>query len=99
MIIDTDNVEVFRTYVDGGQDSLPHHSLSKLEYLPKSLNGAVLVTSRVKETAVELVEDNSSVLEVDPTDPIFALQLLRKTLPHDLKGEEEQILQVAESFH
>jgi tetratricopeptide (TPR) repeat protein len=61
---------------DNSTGALAHH-LSR--YLPPSRHGSVLVTSRTKQAALQLVEDSDVVL-IEPMDDVAAHALLHKKL-------------------
>ena len=61
---------------DNSTGALAHH-LSR--YLPPSRHGSVLVTSRTKQAALQLVEDSDVVL-IEPMDDAAAHALLHKKL-------------------
>ena len=61
---------------DNSTGALAHH-LSR--YLPPSRHGSVLVTSRTKQAALQLVEDGDVVL-IEPMDDAAARALLHKKL-------------------
>ena len=54
------------------------HSLS--DYLPSSLNGSIIITSRSREVLEGLVEDHNNILEVKPMEGEVAGVLLMKKL-------------------
>lgn len=55
---------------------------SALQYLPLSSHGSVLVMSRTKRAAMQVVED-SEIIAIEPMDVESASSLLRKKLPED----------------
>ncbi|KAJ5090876.1 hypothetical protein N7532_009560 [Penicillium argentinense] len=50
-----------------------------LEYIPRSQNGFIIITSRSKEVALKMV-NHKDLIEVNPMESSEALELLRKTL-------------------
>jgi hypothetical protein len=50
-----------------------------LEYIPRSQNGFIIITSRRKEVALKMV-NHKDLIEVNPMERSEALELLRKTL-------------------
>ncbi|OQE34326.1 hypothetical protein PENCOP_c022G04567, partial [Penicillium coprophilum] len=50
-----------------------------LDYVPRSHNGTIIITSRTKEVALNLV-DNEDMIEVEPMDKPEALELLQRKL-------------------
>ena len=85
MIVDNaDNPEVFFSPPRGTQTSGgPHPDQGTellAEFLPQSLNGSILITSRSRAVALRLVESPDFILEVRPMDEGDALTLLRKKL-------------------
>ena len=85
MIVDNaDNPEVFFSPPRGTQTSGGSHpdqgTELLAEFLPQSLNGSILITSRSRAVALRLVESPDFILEVRPMDEGDALTLLRKKL-------------------
>jgi tetratricopeptide (TPR) repeat protein len=66
---------------DGGGDSSNMRALQHplRRYLPPSRHGCVLVTSRTRQAAMQLVED-SDIIAIEPMDDAAAHALLRKKL-------------------
>ena len=54
--------------------------------LPESSNGSVLITSRSREAAFELVGEDENILKVEPMSEGYALALFRRKL----KGEDNK---------
>ncbi|KAJ5372537.1 Tetratricopeptide-like helical [Penicillium concentricum] len=50
-----------------------------LEYIPRSPNGYVIITSRSREVALKMV-DHKGLIEVEPMENSESLELLRRTL-------------------
>ncbi|KAF3479986.1 uncharacterized protein GIQ15_06962 [Arthroderma uncinatum] len=65
------------------------------KYLPKTQSGSVIVTSRSRGTASDLVDDKY-VINVDPMDETHAIDLFRKKLPKPDDGHgDKQIAELA----
>ncbi|KAL9630085.1 MAG: hypothetical protein Q9164_006593 [Protoblastenia rupestris] len=58
----------------------------KRDILPESSNGSVLITSRSREAAFELVGEDENILKVEPMSEGYALALFQKKL----KGEDNE---------
>ncbi|KAF2098292.1 putative kinesin [Rhizodiscina lignyota] len=58
------------------------------EYLPQSQNGSILITTRSRESALKLVEQNGIVM-VDPMDKADAFELLDKKLEPTVQRNDE----------
>lgn len=65
--------------------SILHHHLST--YLPQSRHGSVLVTSRTRQAAIQVVED-SDIIPIEPMDAAAAHTLLRKKLGDETSDED-----------
>lgn len=61
------------------------------EYIPKSRNGSVIITSRTKEVALKIV-DHKDLIEVKPMEQSEALELLQKNLDQPDESQEGQQL-------
>lgn len=48
------------------------------DVLPESSNGSVLITSRSRETAFELIGEDENIIKVEPMNESYALALFRK---------------------
>ena len=59
-----------------------------IELLPESANGSILITSRSREAAFELVGDDDNIILIEPMDKSHALMLFRKKLQDDSDDEE-----------
>ncbi|KAJ5515829.1 hypothetical protein N7527_007389 [Penicillium freii] len=68
-----------------------------LEYIPRSLNGFTIITSRSKEVALRMV-DHKDLLEVKPMERSEALDLLQKKLGQPENSEESRKLVDALEF-
>jgi hypothetical protein len=66
-----------------------------LEYLPRSLNGFVIITSRTREVALRLV-DHEDLIEVKPMEASEALELLERKLKQ--QGESENSRNLVEEL-
>jgi hypothetical protein len=62
-----------------------------LEYLPKSLNGSVIITSRTREFAMKIV-DYKNLIEVKPMERSEALELLQRKLAKPGESQESRHL-------
>jgi tetratricopeptide (TPR) repeat protein len=71
--------------------SAPQQHLSS--YIPSSSHGSVLVTSRTKRAAVQVVED-SDIIPIEPMHDAAAYALLRKKL-RDVDEEDDSIAKLA----
>ena len=60
------------------------------ESLPESANGSILITSRSREAAFELVGDDDSIIKVEPMDERYALMLFRKKLQDN--SDDDKVL-------
>jgi hypothetical protein len=65
-------------------------------YLPSSRHGSVLVTSRTKRAAVQVVEDSDIIL-IEPMQDTAAHALLRKKL-RDIDNEDDSITELARTL-
>ena len=64
------------------------------DILPESPNGSVLVTSRSREAAFELVGEDENILEVEPMSEGYALALFRKKLEGEDNEDEDEVLEL-----
>ena len=78
-----------------GSSSGPTQSL--LAYLPQSRNGSILVTTRTKSVALQLVEE-SDIIPIEPMNHTHALTLLEKKLGEQIDREDTSELAVALEF-
>ncbi|KAJ5955445.1 hypothetical protein N7501_009724 [Penicillium viridicatum] len=62
-----------------------------LEYVPRSRNGSMIITSRSKEVALKMVT-HKDLIEVNPMERFEALELLQKTLDQPEESQESQQL-------
>jgi tetratricopeptide (TPR) repeat protein len=90
MIVDNaDDVGVF-SQLD--RSSTSHNSVQVtqplLDFLPQSLNGSTLITSRSRDAAYKLTGSDSDIIKVEPMDEDQALSLLQKKLPGKLDRNE-----------
>ncbi|KAI1157269.1 hypothetical protein F5B18DRAFT_261410 [Nemania serpens] len=77
-ILILDNADDIETFFP---QQKPHDASSPLgNYLPQSLNGSIVVTSRNKDTAVRIVGDLRNVMQIRAMGKSQALQLLRNKL-------------------
>lgn len=70
-------------------------TISPLEFIPRSRNGSVLVTSRSKEVALRMV-DHNGLIEVKPMDSSEALELFQRKL--EQQGEDQESQQLMEEL-
>ncbi|KAH6989185.1 kinesin light chain 3 [Ilyonectria sp. MPI-CAGE-AT-0026] len=83
MVVDNaDDAGVF--FLDKGHDNISQDPLAS--YLPKSINGKILVTSRSLDTAEKLVGNSRAMLRIPVMGEEQALELLRKRL----EGEADE---------
>lgn len=66
--------------------------LSGADILPESSNGSVLITSRSREAAFELVGKDENILKVEPISEGYALALFRKKLEGE--DHEDEVLEL-----
>ncbi|KAH7400586.1 putative kinesin [Phaeosphaeria sp. MPI-PUGE-AT-0046c] len=85
-----DDAAVLSLTNSGGSNALQH---SLLSYLPSSRHGSVLVTSRTKRAAMQVVEDGD-IIPVEPMDFAAAHALPRKKLG-GIQEKDEAIAQLA----
>jgi hypothetical protein len=64
-----------KTQASGGDGAPPHYFSS---YLPKSKNGSILVTSRTRSVASQLVGE-SNIIRIEPMDNAGAQALLQRS--------------------
>ncbi|RAL07856.1 uncharacterized protein BO97DRAFT_473365 [Aspergillus homomorphus CBS 101889] len=62
-----------------------------LEYVPRSRNGFVIITSRSREVALKMVK-HTDLIQVNPMERSEALELLQKTLTQSGESQENQQL-------
>ena len=62
------------------------------DILPESSNGSVLITSRSREAAFELVGENENILKVEPMSERYTLALFRKKLEGE--DHEDEVLEL-----
>ncbi|QKX62526.1 uncharacterized protein TRUGW13939_09687 [Talaromyces rugulosus] len=76
----------------GDPNSLMNASTKPLlEYLPRSLNGSVIITSRTREVALKMVDDKD-IIEVKPMERSEALELLQRKLEQPGESQESRDL-------
>ncbi|KAF7519204.1 hypothetical protein PCG10_010322 [Penicillium crustosum] len=69
-----------------------------LEYVPRSRNGSIIITSRTREVALKIVH-HSDLIEVKPMEQSEALELLQRKLEQPGQSEESrQLVNVLESI-
>ncbi|KAF2813025.1 TPR-like protein [Mytilinidion resinicola] len=89
--------------VDNADDSAvffpPHHGTQSAgvsspgqaavsDFLPQSLNGSILITSRSRDLAYGLTGNHASIVEVNPMDESDALTLLQKKLSCNVNKDD-----------
>ncbi|KAJ5660390.1 hypothetical protein N7507_006841 [Penicillium longicatenatum] len=67
-----------------------------LEYIPKGLHGSVIITSRTREVALNMV-DYKDLIEVKPMEKSEALELLQRKLSQTEQGKLSQSEKCEES--
>ncbi|KAI9674383.1 MAG: hypothetical protein M1822_009061, partial [Bathelium mastoideum] len=84
-----DNIDDARFLLDPTQSHIVDGTISQplRDYLPRSQNGSVLITSRNTEAARKLVEERDITI-VEPMDQVEALTLLKRKLDIYNKGQE-----------
>jgi hypothetical protein len=85
-----DDAAVISSIDEGGSSALQHHLL---EYLPLNKHSSVLVTSRTKRAAMQVVED-SDIIPIEPMHDAAAHALLRKKL-RDVDEQDGSIAELA----
>jgi hypothetical protein len=68
-----------------------------LEYVPRSRNGSIIITSRTREVALRLVH-HKELIEVKPMESSEALELLQRKLENPGESQESQQLVNALDF-
>ncbi|KAJ5975379.1 hypothetical protein N7481_009086 [Penicillium waksmanii] len=68
-----------------------------LEYVPRSQNGSIIITSRNRKVALKIVHHHD-LIEVKPMEGSEALELLRRKLEQPCDGQESQQLVNALEF-
>jgi hypothetical protein len=86
-----DNADDAAVFAKTDNGSALQQPLSR--YIPSSRHGSVLVTSRTKRAAVQVVED-SDIIPIEPMHDAAAHALLRKKLG-DIAEEDDSITQLA----
>jgi hypothetical protein len=75
-------VEAQTTSQDGRTNGTGGGSLRPLvEYLPQCQNGTIIITTRSKAAALQLVEENN-LIAVEPMEKLHAIALLEKCWNH-----------------
>jgi hypothetical protein len=70
----------------GHRDSQSNHGRPLMEYIPPCRHGSVLVTSRNKNAALQLVEDDD-IIAVNPMNKADAHSLLQKKIEHQTPNQ------------
>ncbi|KAJ9492707.1 hypothetical protein VN97_g479 [Penicillium thymicola] len=75
----------------------PANASSKplLEYIPRSQNGSVIITSRNREVALKMV-DHKGLVEVNPMERSEALELLQRKLGESQESESQESEQLVD---
>ena len=76
-----------------GANNLSQATEPLSDFLPQSLNGSILITSRNAELAYDLVGSRANIVEVKPMDEGDALALLQKKLSFDADEKAVELLQ------
>ena len=99
MILDNVDDADFLLNTQASIESQPNdpgrHTLRPLrDYLPQSQNGSILITTRSRESALKLSEQNDLVL-IDPMDESDAVELLEKKLESIGRKSIEEYVELA----
>lgn len=95
MILDNlDDHELFHTNAAQGQGPSNPATRPLLDYIPRKLNGSVIITSRSQDIALQFVQD-SSLIQIEPMERSEALELLNGKIDFP---EEEFLQQNQESL-
>ncbi|KAJ5192536.1 Tetratricopeptide-like helical [Penicillium cf. viridicatum] len=86
--IDDDQLLSMRSSANGSNKPL-------LEYIPKSQNGSVIITSRSREAALRIV-DHKGLIEVNPMQRSEALELLQRKLGESQESESQESEQLVD---
>ncbi|KAJ6013114.1 hypothetical protein N7522_003469 [Penicillium canescens] len=68
-----------------------------LQYVPRSRNGSIIITSRTREAALKIV-DHKGLIEVKPMERSEALELLKRKLEQPKESQESEQLVNALEF-
>jgi hypothetical protein len=68
-----------------------------LDYVPQSSHGNVLITSRNRQAALDLVDDEELIIDVEPMKVPEPVRLLRSKLPRD-KSDDNDMATLAEEL-
>ncbi|KAJ5127608.1 hypothetical protein N7448_008387 [Penicillium atrosanguineum] len=60
-----------------------------LQYVPRSLNGSIIITSRTREVALKIV-DYKDLIKVEPMEKAEALELLQRKLEQSVESQDSQ---------
>ncbi|KAJ5967735.1 Tetratricopeptide-like helical [Penicillium viridicatum] len=80
--IDDDQLLAMRSLANASNKPL-------LEYVPRSQNGSVIITSRSREVALKLV-DHKGLVEVNPMERSEALELFQRKLGESQESESQE---------
>ena len=83
-----DDENVFSTMSTARTTSNPHEQQPLVTFLPQTSRGFILVTSRNREAALQLVEDGNCLVDVCEMTMPEALTLLRRKVSKDKSSDE-----------
>lgn len=85
-----DYIEVLQSSAKGVGNSDSRNALKQhfINYLPRSKHGSLLVTSREKSAALQLVDDND-IISIEPMDKVAAHALLRTKLGDEVGSDSD----------
>ena len=95
MIIDNvDDATIFSYPARENKDNTnPAKSADRLsDFLPKSQNGSILVTTRSRDVAYRITGDDRHIIMVNPMDEELAMELLRKKLHGNFNEDDAKKL-------
>lgn len=95
-----DNDQLLCSFPTAGNRDLvggPKNASTKplLEYIPRSRNGSIIITSRTREVALKMVHHND-LIEVKPMERSEALELLQRKI--DQSGESQESQQLVDAL-
>jgi hypothetical protein len=87
-----DQVDASGTSTADNKDGKP-----LIEYIPQTRNGSILITSRNREVALALTnQEDECLINVDSMDSTEAIKLLRSKIPNDKSPEKDALALVDE---
>ena len=87
-----DQVDASGTSTADNKDGKP-----LIEYIPQTRNGSILITSRNREVALALTnQEDECLINVDSMDPTEAIKLLKSKIPKDKSPEKDALALVDE---